>query len=273
MLTQNKLMAYCMKNTNVLLPLFSVFLLLSGCMGMVPDVDQEKLVEDAYSLQRLSVLQHAIKDPIIGFKAGLTSEAAQDAFNVDEPLVGALFASGFSRNRSAYVLGNYHDLRMEVELGFLLNQAITKPITKEELPQYIRAVVPIVELPHFRFTRNDQMTALTLITSNVASNQFIMGNTMPYDSEQIDQIKATLTKNGVTINQGKATDAMGSQKDTLVWMINKLLEVGYTIDKDHLLITGALGTMLPAEKGQYEAYFGTDQMKSYEQYLVSFSIR
>lgn len=262
-----------MKKVSLLLPFFWVFLLLSGCGSMLVPSDEEKMMEDAYSLQRVSVLQHAINDPIVGYKAGLTSEKGQDAFNVDEPLVGALFRSGFSRNRGAYMLGNYHDLRLEVELGFILSKPITKPISAEELPQYIKAIVPIVELPNLRFARKSEMTAVTLVTSNVASNQFIMGNTMPFDNEHVNNLQATLKKNGSLINQGKATDAMGDQKEALVWMINKLLSVNYPINKDYLLITGALGTMLPAEKGQYEAYFGTESAKPYEMYAISFSIR
>lgn len=266
-----------MKKATLLLPFFLSFfgvsLLLSGCSGMLVPSEEEKLMQDAYSLQRVSVLQHAINDPIVGYKAGLTSEQGQQAFKVDEPLVGALFASGFSRSRGAYLLGNYHDLRLEVELGFILSKPITQPITVDELPQYIKAMVPIVELPNLRFARKEEITAVTLVTSNVASNHFIMGNTLPFDMEYVNDFQATLLKNGEPITQGKATDAMGDQKEALVWMINKLLSVNYPINKDNLLITGALGTMLPAQKGQYEARFRTATMDEHETYIIAFSIR
>ena len=266
-----------MKKAIVLLPFFTLFLILSGCSSMPccsePETDPAELVEDAYALQRVSVLQHAINDPIIGFKAGLTSEQAQEAFEVEEPLVGALFYSGFSRNRGAYILNNYIDLRLEVELGYILRKPITRPITEEELPQYIKAMVPVVELPNLRFARKEQMTAVTLITSNVASNHFIIGTTRPYTPQLVNQYQASLSKNGIVINQGKATDAMGDQNQALVWMINRLLSTGYQPNQDHLLITGALGSMLPAEKGQYEARFGTDLSNPDAVSTIAFSIR
>ncbi|GAA4359982.1 fumarylacetoacetate hydrolase family protein [Kangiella marina] len=239
---------------------------------LVPS-DEEKLMQDAYSLQRVSVLQHAINDPIVGYKAGLTSEKGQEAFNVGEPLVGALFRSGFSRNRGAYILGNYHDLRLEVELGYILKRPITQPVEADQLSHYIKAIVPIVELPNLRFARKDEMTAATLITSNVGSNHFIMGNTMAYEPDTVNQLTTSLSKNGTIIMHGKATDAMGDQQEALVWMINKLLAIGYPLNQDNLLITGALGTMLPAEKGQYEARFRTDAMEEHETYIIAFSIR
>ena len=268
---------YCMKKITLLLPLFCVFLFLSGCLDTgccsEPDIDPVKLKQDAYSLQRISVLQHSINDPIIGFKAALTSEQEQDAFNVDEPLVGALFLSGFSRGRTIYLLNKFQDLRLELELGYILRKPITKPITKEQLPQYIKAMAPIVELPNIRFARKEQMTPVTLITSNVASNHFIMGATRPFAPELINDYQASLSKNGVIINQGVATDAMGDQKEALVWMINRLLQAGYQLNQDHLLITGALGTMMRAEKGQYEAQFGTDLSNEDTISVIAFSVR
>lgn len=266
-----------MKKATLLLPFFSVFLFLSGCINTPcctsPESDPEKVMQDAYALQQVSVLQHSINDPIVGFKAGLTSEQSQEAFNVEEPLVGALFFSGFSRDRAAYKLNNYHDLRLEVELGFILRKPITKPINEDQLDEYIKAMAPVVELPNLRFARKEQMTAVTLVTSNVASNQFIMGATRPYAAELVNDYQATLSKNGVVINQGKATDAMGDQKEALVWMINRLLTAGYQLNKDHLLITGALGTMMRAEKGQYEARFGTDLSQGNGVSVIAFSIR
>ena len=133
-----------MKKVTLLLPFFWVFLLLSGCGSMLVPSDEEKMMQDAYSLQRVSVLQHAINDPIVGYKAGLTSEKGQDAFNVDEPLVGALFRSGFSRNRGAYMLGNYHDLRLEVELGFILSKPITNPLAPKSFPNTSKPSCPLL---------------------------------------------------------------------------------------------------------------------------------
>lgn len=262
-----------MKKATLLLPLLLLFPLLSSCMYETDMLEPSKSIEDAYALQRVSVYQHAISDPIIGYKAGLTSEQGQDAFDVDEPITGALFLSGLSRERGAYILRNYQDLRMEVELGFVLKKPIRQPITKDQLSEYIIAMMPVVELPNIRFSNPDNITGPSLVTSNVASNEFIIGKPRPYDATIIDNFQASLFKNGVKVNQGKATDAMGSQTDALVWMINRLLTSGYSLEQNHLLITGALGTMLRAEKGQYEAHFGTDLSDLNNTSVIVFSIR
>ncbi|AOE48847.1 2-keto-4-pentenoate hydratase [Kangiella sediminilitoris] len=267
-----------MKNTKLLLPFLSLLITLSACSyNSGQPTDKEKSFAEAYALQRISVLQHSMKDPVVGFKAGLTSEKSQDAFNTEQPLVGALFYSGLSRDRAAYALHNYKDLRLEVELGFVLRHAITQPITTDQLPQYIKAMLPVVELPNLRFTSKEDMTALTLVTNNVASNQFIIGRAFPFEPARINSLEANLFRNGVEVNHGLATDAMDDQREALVWMINKLLAVGYKLEANHLLITGALGTMLPAQRGQYEARFTLDAEKHNSEKeadaVIAFSIR
>ncbi|WP_223669944.1 2-keto-4-pentenoate hydratase [Kangiella shandongensis] len=264
-----------MKNTKLLLPFLSLLITLSGCgLYSGEPTSEEKNFSQAYSLQKISVLQHSMKDPIVGFKAGLTSEKGQEAFNTDQPLVGALFYSGLSRDRAAYALNNYHDLRLEVELGFVLSKPITRPITEDQLPHYIKAMIPVVELPNLRFARKEEMTALTLVTSNVGSNQFIIGRAFPFDPSRINQAEATLVKNGKELTRGQATDAMGDQKEALVWMINRLIAVGYRLEANHLLITGALGTMLPAQRGQYEARFNLNaESDKAADAVIAFSIR
>ena len=49
---------------------------------------------------------------------------------------------------------------------------------------------------------------------------------------------------------------MGNQMLALQWLINRTIESGYNIKKGDLLITGALGKMIAAEKGNYDADFG-----------------
>lgn len=263
-----------MKKVTLLLPFLLLFLLLTACVSTGGyskyESKEEKRIEDAYALQRVSVLQRSSQDPIVGYKAGLTSEKAQDAFDVDEPLVAVLFRSGLAFERSAYLLANYRDLRLETELGFILRQSITQEISEEDLPKYIKSMVPVVELPNLKFVNPDNITAISLVSSNVASNHYIIGKPQYFDMNSINDFSTTLSKNGVIINQGQATDAMGDQKAALVWMINRLLAIGYPLQRDHLLITGALGTMLPAEKGQYEARFGIGPEKNS---IIAFSIR
>jgi 2-keto-4-pentenoate hydratase len=49
---------------------------------------------------------------------------------------------------------------------------------------------------------------------------------------------------------------MGNQWEALYWLINHIIDQGYTIGEGQVLLTGALGEVLPCEPGSYEADFG-----------------
>lgn len=211
-------------------------------------------LESAYQLQYQLVQRVAY--PVIGYKAGLTSEAGQNKFGVSEPVAGALFQQGLAFDRYVYLLSDHTNLMLETEIGFILNQNITRLVTPEQLPAMIKSVVPVIELPDLRFENPDNITGHGLIVNNVGSNSVLVGKPIDVNSLDINQITTELTRNGKTVIEGKATDAMGDQWQALAWLINRSLKSGYPVSEGNLLITGALGPMIPAERGQYDADFG-----------------
>lgn len=211
-------------------------------------------LESAYQLQ--FQLVQGVAFPIIGYKAGLTSEAGQKKFNVSEPVAGALFQEGLAFDRHAYLLSNHTNLMLETEIGFILNQNITQLVTAEQLPAMIKSVVPVIELPDLRFEDPSSISGHGLIVNNVASNKVLVGKPISVESLDINQITTELTRNGQVVIEGKATDAMGDQWQALAWLINRSLKTGYPVSEGNLLITGSLGPMIQAERGQYDADFG-----------------
>ena len=211
-------------------------------------------LESAYQLQRQLVQRVAY--PVIGYKAGLTSEAGQKKFGVSEPVAGALFQQGLAFDRYVYLLSDHTNLMLETEIGFILNQNITQLVTAEQVPALVKSVVPVIELPDLRFENPDNITGHGLIVNNVASNKVLVGKPISVQSLDINQITTKLTRNGQVVIEGKATDAMDDQRQALAWLINRSLKTGYPVSEGNLLITGALGPMIPAERGQYDADFG-----------------
>ncbi len=211
-------------------------------------------LESAYQLQYQLV--QGVAFPVIGYKAGLTSEAGQKKFNVSEPVAGAIFQEGLAFDRHAYLLSNHTNLMLETEIGFILNQNITQLVTAEQLPAMIKSVVAVIELPDLRFENPDNISGHGLIVNNVASNKVLVGKPVDVNTLDINQITTELTHNGVPVIKGKATDAMGDQWQALAWLINRSLKTGYPVGEGNLLITGALGPMIPAKRGQYDADFG-----------------
>lgn len=234
--------------------LFFSFILLFSCKSLEPVSNP---TAQAYKIQNQMVSDSG--KTIVGYKAGLTSKAGQAKFGVSEPVAGVLFADGLSKDRQVYVLENYQRLMLETEIGFVLNSDIrflpTVP-TPEYFASYIKEVVPVIELPDLAYPDMNKVTGLKLIETNVASNQVLIGKGVPFEQINLNAITTKLSKNGETVIQGKATDAMGDQLNAIQFLILTMHFNGYQLKEGDILITGALGKMIPAERGQYDADFG-----------------
>ncbi len=210
-----------------------------------------------YMMQQGMVNYIKLEDPIIGYKAGLTSEKGQAKFKVNGPLMGALFASGKLDASKPIQSKNYHKLMLETEIGFVLKQDITEQVTVENVLSLIESVAPVIELPNLAYANLAQVTGLDLIATNVASNAVLVGTPVSQiNTLDLNAISTQLQRNGKTIIQGKGSDASGDQLQALAWLVNRILNQGYALQKGHLLITGALGPMVPAQPGKYSAKFG-----------------
>ncbi|TQV88422.1 2-keto-4-pentenoate hydratase [Aliikangiella coralliicola] len=211
----------------------------------------------AYKVQQKYVKLRSGKDPIAGYKAGLTSTAGQQKFNVSQALSGVLFASGHVADPHTVSLKSAGKLMLETELGFILAKPIKQPVKDiVQLKQAFESVVAVVELPDIGFEQPKKITGVDLIAANVASHQFIIGEKKPLNKiVNINQLTTRLSHDNQVQFNGKAIDALGDQWQALLWLTNQLVSQGHQLSAGDLLITGALGKMIPAQPGNYLAEF------------------
>jgi len=218
-----------------------------------PDLD----FETAYSVQKSYVEQRLKEDEVAGYKAGATSEAAQKSFGFDGPAAAVLLASGMKRGSPVIEISQFHRLAMETEIGFLVGKAITGFFENvSELQEYIRGVLPAIELPDLGFEDMENLKGVDMIAANVAAAQFIAGKEKSFTGLELKDVSTTLTLDGEVINEGKGSDALGDPWKALMWTANKTLDQGWRIEPGHIIITGALGKVIPGKTGKYVADFG-----------------
>lgn len=211
-------------------------------------------LEAAYALQREFVDARMGADAIGGFKAGMTNAAAQKNFSLDGAVVAVLFASGALESGAQLDGSSLQGLVVETEVGYVLGSDIDAPVeSDEDLPGLLEAIMPVIELPCPSFT--ERASGLDFVVNNIVARHHIPG-TPSAPSIDPNEITVSLSRGGDVINQGKGTDAMGNQWSALRWLINEALARGYAPKAGHLLITGSLGPMLPAEAGHYVADYG-----------------
>ncbi len=212
----------------------------------------------AYAVQKAFVGYRLQTDSIGGFKAGLTTPGAQKKFGVPFPVAGVLFAAGAKPNYSVIDRADFHNLMIETEIGFIIGKPITRPLKNiAELKEHITFVLPAIELPDLGFTNLKVLKGIDLIAANVAAVQYIPGSYRLPQNHQLNDVKVILYRDGQQVNCGHGTDALGDQWQAALWLVNTMIEQGWTIDKGHILLTGALGNMIPGKPGHYLADYGS----------------
>nr|VFJ76375.1 MAG: 2-keto-4-pentenoate hydratase [Candidatus Kentron sp. FW] len=222
-----------------------------------PDMD----VDGAYRVQKAYVEKKLTTGKPAGFKAALTSKAGRRRFGPDVPVAGVLFASGrWTKNERTHPVVHGKMFRypiVETEIGFVLGEYLMRPIPDvATLKKAIRSVVPIIELPDLGFTDKKHFEIVDLIAANAAARGFIVGKVRPVDTIDPNTITVTLSLDGREINRGKGTDAYGDQWQAALWLVNTMIEQGWNPEPGQILITGALGKIVPGKPGRYKADYG-----------------
>lgn len=219
-------------------------------------LDQANLtVQQAYALQNTVVKSLSADNPVVGYKAGLTTKASASQYNLDQPVAGVLLTDMVSDIR-LLKKDAFHAGKIEVELGYRLNQTLDSPIAMNEVPTVIDRVVAVVELPDLGFDKQEQLRGVDIIANNVGAKQLLVGKSMSSSRLDVEKMTVSLAKGETLIQEIEVDTLEMPQLERLHWLINQTITNGQTVEAGQLLITGSLGLMIDANVGRYTADFG-----------------
>ena len=213
-------------------------------------------VKTAYAVQKAYVQRRLANDRIVGFKLGLTSTAGQKRFGLKAPAAGVLLASGKRTGSPVIDRKAFGKLMIETEIGYVVRERIDRPIADvASLKQKMQAVMPVIELPDLGFADMKALKGVDIIAANVGAAQFVLGRQRQMGALDPNAVAVSLSVNGEEINRGKGSDSLGDQWLAAMRLVNTMIGQGWTIEPGHVLITGAMGKMLPGRDGRYVAEF------------------
>ena len=216
--------------------------------------------DDAYQFQDAFV-QALINsgEELSGYKLGLIGE--KKPFGATETVYGRIFKSQEVAAGEIYSSDFVKPL-IEVELAFKFSKDVSFPITFSELRDSIEWVAPAIELPDLVFDDMKNLSWLDLVALDVAPRQYIIGNHVALSSVDLDTINITAYHNGEVVKQAPSPDQMG----LLMYLAAKLnsqmrkyRQLGsplYKIQAGHIVITGAIGGIMPGKPGSYQINYG-----------------
>ncbi|WP_233529022.1 2-keto-4-pentenoate hydratase [Antrihabitans stalagmiti] len=216
----------------------------------VIDLIEPDDVDTAYRVQTHNVT--AAVDAgrrIVGRKIGLTSPAVQRQLGVDQPDLGVLFADMDCSNDSHVEHTRLLQPRIEAEIAFVLARDITAPITADTAPDYVDQVVAAFEIVDSRIEAWNISLADT-VADNASSGLYVLGDSIPRtDAPDLATIDMTMTENGIAVSRGVGSDCLGSPWHALAWLANTSLTFGSPLRAGHVVLSGALGPMVPVLRG------------------------
>lgn len=180
----------------------------------------------------------AAGDRVIGYKIGLTSQPARDAFGADRPAAGHLLAGRLLEDGRPLTTAGLFAPMAEVEIAFVLGEALSgTDVTVQDVHRATAAVAPALEIVDSRW-RGGARTLPMLVADNTNAARAVLGPrvTPPAD---LSRITATLRTGSRTV-PGSATAVMGDPAAAVAWLAGHLWRRGMRLEAGDIVLSGTL---------------------------------
>ena len=222
--------------------------------GPIPSLREELAATDAdgaYAIQSASVRSWlAAGRRIVGRKIGLTSAAVQAQLGVSQPDYGVLFHDMRVANRDRLQHARLLQPKAEAEIAFIMATDVTdRQISPDALAAAVGAAVPAIEIVDSRIA-DWKITFADTVADNGSSAYFVLGDEQrSLSGLDLWTCGMVLEVNGQVRSVGAGAACLGHPLNAAVWLARILAERGETLKAGDVLLTGALGPMVPIAVG------------------------
>lgn len=219
--------------------------------GRISEHFQISTLADAYSVQELNTQAAlAAGRRLSGRKIGLTSLAVQEQLGVDQPDFGMLFADMEYGDGEAIDSSRLIQPKAEGEIAFVLGRDLPNPdTTLGELMSAVEYLVPALEIVDSAI-ENWKITLVDTVADNASSGLYVLGKS-PVRLANLDLALEgmLLEKNGAHASIGVGAACLGNPLDACLWLARTMAEFGRPLRAGDVLLSGALGPMVPVTAG------------------------
>jgi 2-keto-4-pentenoate hydratase len=195
---------------------------------------------------------------MVGRKIGLTAEAVQRQFGVDQPDYGVLFDDMRVEDGGTLSATRLIQPRAEAEVAIVVGRDLANPDATAgdvlRAADHARAAIEIVDSR----IRDWKISFADTIADNGSSAFFVLGRE-PRKLEGLDlrTCGMALEVGGRVASLGAGVACMGHPLIAAAWLARTLAAMGEGLKAGDILLTGSLGPMAPiAEGDRVEASIG-----------------
>jgi len=186
----------------------------------------------------------------VGRKIGLTAKVVQRQLGVDQPDYGILYADMEVIDGDEIPWSKVMQPRAEAEVALVLKKdLLLEQLTLVDLIDATAYALPAIEVVGSRIAKWD-IKIVDTICDNASSGLFVLG-TKPVPLEDLDLrgCGMVLEKKGEPISVGAGVACLGNPLNAALWLARKMVSVGMPLRAGNVILTGALGPMVPVGAG------------------------
>jgi 2-keto-4-pentenoate hydratase len=198
---------------------------------------------------------------LVGRKIGLTAKIVQQQLGVGSPDYGMLFADMCRTDDEEIVPRDVLQPKLEAEVALVMGRdLVVEQPTIADVIRAIDCVLPAIEIVDSRIA-DWNIRLVDTIADNASSGLFVLGG-VPRRLEGLDlracRMTLSRTSDGTVadiVSRGEGAACLGHPLNAAVWLARKMAAVGSPLKAGEIVLTGALGAMVPFVRGsRYEAF-------------------
>lgn len=203
--------------------------------------------------------------PRIGYKAGLTGQAAQRRFGVDHPLLGVLLERMLLPAPAQLAVSDGARLLVEADLVVrVADDAINDAKDWAGLLKHLDAVFPFIEIPDLLYSDAVQIDAPLLQAANVGARYGVLGPAITLQAgedwhRRLSEFQVELRYPDASQAQAEGRALLGHPLAAVEWLRDAVHARGERLVAGDLLSLGSLTPLRPVQAGRLQArYSGLD---------------
>lgn len=208
-------------------------------------------VEDSYAIQGVwRDQQIAAGRRLVGRKIGLTSKAMQAATGITEPDYGVMFDDTVYENGAVIEFDRFLNVRIEVELAFVLKDALEGPhCTIFDVLRATEYVTPALEILNSHIELEGR-TIVDTISDNAAYGAMVIGGRpmRPHDLD-LRWVSALLYRNESIEETGVSAGVLNHPATGVAWLANKFAQHGARLEAGEIILAGSFTRPMWVSRG------------------------
>lgn len=208
-------------------------------------------IEHAYRIQQRMIARRLQDgERVVGKKIGVTSRAVMNMLGVFQPDFGYMLDAMIVADGDSIPMSTLIQPKAEGEIAFILKRDLMGPgIGNADVLAATECVMPCFEIVDSRI-RDWKIKIQDTVADNASCGVFVLGD-RALDPKQVDlnTCGMVLEKNGEVVVTGAGAAALGSPVNAIAWLANTLGRLGIGLKAGEVVLSGALGAMVPAQAG------------------------